>query len=78
MEGNCDCAVFVVGLAGVGVERGVGEFVDLLIVHGEEDLAGLYGGGEVSLGCDVGAAARDRDLAAVWNVELCCVVGVDF
>ena len=79
-RGDSHRAVFVVGLAGVGVEGGVGEFVDLLVVHGEEDLAGLHGGGVVGLGGDGGAAAGDGDLGVGrrCSQEFGGVVGVDF
>lgn len=62
----------------MGVEAGVGEFVDLFVVHREEDLAALHGGGEVGLCGDAGAAASDGDGLAVGDAELFGVVGMDF
>ena len=54
------------------------EFVDFLVMHGEEDLAGLYGGGVVGLRGDAGAAAGDGQLLAVCDAKLLSVFGMDF
>ena len=70
--------MFVARLAGVGVEGGVGETVDFFVVHGEEDLARLYGGSVVGLRGDAGTSAGDSELATVGDSEFGGVVGVDF
>ncbi len=60
---DADGAVFVGGLAGVRVVVGEGELVGFGVVHGDEDLAGGDGLGEVRAGDDFAALGLDLDLA---------------
>ena len=70
MWGESDRTIFVVGLAGVRVEGGVGEAVDLFVVHVQNELTRLHGGGVVGLRGDAGATTGDGDLLAIRNAEL--------
>lgn len=62
----------------MGVESGVGEGVDVTVVHGQEDLAGLGGGADASPGCDLAAAGLDLEPVTRGNSEEFGVVRVDF
>ena len=55
----------------------MGEAVDLFVVHGEKDLAGLDGGGVVGLGGDAGAATGDSELLTVGDTKLCGILGMN-
>lgn len=60
------------------VEGGVGEAVDLGVVHGDEELAGLDGGGDVNGGLKRAAARFDGDELVAFEAEAFGVVGVNF
>jgi hypothetical protein len=69
--------VFVAGLTGMGIEAGGGEAVHLLVMHGDEDLAGSHGGSDQDVGDEVGATRLDADLSGHPESETTGVVGMD-
>lgn len=70
--------MLVVRLAGVWIEGGVGQFINVRVMHGEEDLAGLDGGGEVSLCSDGCAAGGDADQLVFPDAQAGGVFRMDF
>ena len=65
-------------MVGVGVELGVGEVVGFLVVHGEEEVAGLDDGGEVGAGFDAASGRGDLDPGVGVDVLFFGVAWVDF
>ncbi len=77
-RGDVDCAMFVAGLAGVGVEGRAGEFVYGGVVHRDEYLAGWDCGGDEGAGGDGRAGGGDADARVGIDGESAGVGGVDF
>ena len=61
----------------MGVEGTVGEEVDGVLVHGEKDLVGFDGGGEVGFGRDGGAAGGDFEHLVLADAKAGGVGGVE-